>query len=772
MSCGGKFVWLFLLLLLSTCGTLENGDIIQARSPIPFFFSPGITDGIRDELLFTQVIPAIQDLRFQKYQIQIKDRSGRLLNSFDGGGSVLPPWDGSVLPPWDGRERNGEPVPEGFYECTLTVWNLLNVKIASFTIAAKVDNTPPRAELFTSYRQLSPNGDGHLDTILFSQKHSSEEDLWTGIIKRGNKAVANFRWHKHPGDLIWAGDTEDGSTASDGVYTYELSSVDKAGNAVLYAVDGITVEAKTEELRLSLGPEVFSPNQDGVRDVIKLSLEGQLPGRVSRWELRIIDQRGTELRSYDGRGSVPKAFEFDGNNSEGKTFEDGSYRGILAVVDDQEKSLEAASEFFIVDTTAPVAIVNTDYPLFSPDSDGRRDTITLRQTAEEGTVWRGELLDLFSKVLRTYTWENMATSFEWDGKDGAGRAVPDGIYAYRLSGRDEAGNSTTTVYDGLRVDTGVVSTAIKTTQRSFSPNGDGLFDTAYFTLSVEPEDGIREWRATVKDKKGQSVRVFTDPPGSPIPTRLIWDGTNGKRKMPDGSYAATVAIEYWKGAIAENSAEIVIDTTGPAVAIRVAAHKSPDTIAEFHLTADDPSGISQWSLQIFDPAGNILRRFSGKPPLPKVITWDGFSAAGKRVHSLNPCTFLLTVRDNVANITTQTGWITVGIVMEDHQEGEKIIVSGEPNGYIFDRIVSVAKIRPTETLRIEGHADIKPGVSEIQLVRESTQAAMVFLQALVERGISPDRLSLEGFGSARPIVPFDDRLNSWKNSRIEIILRK
>jgi outer membrane protein OmpA-like peptidoglycan-associated protein len=44
--------------------------------------------------------------------------------------------------------------------------------------------------------------------------------------------------------------------------------------------------------------------------------------------------------------------------------------------------------------------------------------------------------------------------------------------------------------------------------------------------------------------------------------------------------------------------------------------------------------------------------------------------------------------------------------------------------------------------------------------------------ALAGLGIAESRITTEGMGASRPIVPFSDLVNRWKDRRVEFILIK
>ena len=83
-------------------------------------------------------------------------------------------------------------------------------------------------------------------------------------------------------------------------------------------------------------------------------------------------------------------------------------------------------------------------------------------------------------------------------------------------------------------------------------------------------------------------------------------------------------------------------------------------------------------------------------------------------------------------------------------------------------------------VRLEGHAvminwdDKAKGEAEQQaiLIPLSKARAEAIEQALIERGITADRLVTDGVGAKDPVVPDSDFANRWKNRRVEFYLLK
>jgi len=98
----------------------------------------------------------------------------------------------------------------------------------------------------------------------------------------------------------------------------------------------------------------------------------------------------------------------------------------------------------------------------------------------------------------------------------------------------------------------------------------------------------------------------------------------------------------------------------------------------------------------------------------------------------------------------------------------------------IEEIVAMLKVFPRYRVRLEGHAvsvlyyDKEASEKEHKyvLIPLSQNRAAVIKQALVERGIAPERIETTGFGGDFPLVPFSDLEKRWVNRRVEFILHR
>ena len=84
----------------------------------------------------------------------------------------------------------------------------------------------------------------------------------------------------------------------------------------------------------------------------------------------------------------------------------------------------------------------------------------------------------------------------------------------------------------------------------------------------------------------------------------------------------------------------------------------------------------------------------------------------------------------------------------------------------LDRTAALLNARPELVARVEGHTDSQGPAAINQAL--SSQRAQAVLQALVERGVDPSRLTAVGVGSEKPIADNDTAEGRRQNRRVEI----
>ncbi|MEZ5126660.1 MAG: FlgD immunoglobulin-like domain containing protein [Thermoleophilia bacterium] len=244
----------------------------------------------------------------------------------------------------------------------------------------------------------------------------------------------------------------------------------------------------------------FSPNGDRSMDdtAVRFALT-----KVATWRVQVRDALGKVVMSETGKGWTASVTWSGIVN--GSAVKDGSYTAIVTASTSRGAAKPRKLKI-VVDTVAPkIVSVKTEQTRFSPNGDGQAETATVRFTPAEACSARVAVVDDNGKVVRRLSgWTKSSASShaqKWDGEIASGRAAPDGDYAFLVECRDVAGNvarHTAKIVLDRTVGFPVV------TPEAFSPNGDGVHDTA--TLGFEL---ARPATVTVTIKAGgKTVRTF------------------------------------------------------------------------------------------------------------------------------------------------------------------------------------------------------------------------------------------------------------------------
>jgi outer membrane protein OmpA-like peptidoglycan-associated protein len=400
------------------------------------------------------------------------------------------------------------------------------------------------------------------------------------------------------------------------------------------------------------------------------------------------------------------------------------------------------------------------------------------------------------------TWTGNTPTMVWNGSDDSGNIAANGSYTYVIESRDRGGNRVKKEITGIGVDSRPTPVYITASSPDFSPNGDGEKDTLTLTPYVELKEGIAEWSIEmIHPEKGVEKR-FTGS-GAP-PASLVWNGMGEYAPAADGQYRARFSAIYKKGNTPEASVDFALDTEPPEVTLSIGPEPfSPDNDGVddelyIDMEVEDTSDINSWKIEIIDPAGNIFTSYSGVGEPSRRIIWDGISDRGELVQSAEDYTLVMTIEDSLGNSRDYEKTIPVDVLVLREGNKLKIIISSiifAPNTADFSGVEEEKSLKNTKTLRrlaqifrkysryrihIEGYAVMihwdNPARAEKEQTEEliplSKARAEAVKDALVELGIDKNRITTEGLGGSRPLVPHSDEENRWKNRRVEFILVK
>ncbi|MBN2050050.1 MAG: OmpA family protein [Spirochaetales bacterium] len=634
-------------------GNLDNKPpVISITYEETTYISPN-HDGVQDEL----VVPIdIDDDRYVKeYNFVVKNENDEVVRtivnkeirdedvqfrtimarlSYVKTGIPIP---GEIR--WDGFSDGGVVVPDGTYTFQLDATDDNGNKGYSETYTVVVDNTPPALEITVPEAEeliFSPNEDGSKDTLPIQQT-GSDEDLWKGEIKTmDGKTVMAWLWENtSPPAFDWNGRDQEGQLLPDSVYQYLIEATDRAGNRTAGKLTNIIINTQETPISIYIDHSFFAPGMEGSRNTMVFTPQVPITTGVEQWKLEIRNTNNQVVKHFTGEKTLPEQITFDGKNDNGSSIQEGRYLGVLEVRYINGNRPRSETPVFTVDKTRPKAEVTVDQPaVFSPDGDGKRDTITIYQdTSTEGT-WTGLFTDSKGTTVRRYVWIDRADPvLVWDGYDSLGGVVPDGDYTYTLEAVDRALNRGSSSPVSLRIDTVPTPVALQHELEAFSPNGDSIKEQVVFTPRLEVTGGIQEYRFTITEE-GDEI-VWTTGGRSRVPETIRWDGfKNDGSKASDGMYRAEIQVVYEKGDTSTARSRLIeLDTRYPEAEIAVDLLLfSPDGDGRkdelvFNQTS---SNETLWSSEIRSEDGTVIRQLFWKGAL-EPFTWDGTDEAGNRV---------------------------------------------------------------------------------------------------------------------------------------------
>ena len=758
------------------------------------FFSPN-GDGVQDAVT---IIPSdlVPDGLIEAV-LEVLDQQGAVRRTE----RATPPLPPSVK--FDGKDQGGAALPDGSYTIRVTAAYENGTVATSKTQQIVLDTKPAQIQITASTPIISPNEDGNKDDVTFTLL-GGKEGRWKGIIsdEAGNILFSYDHEGSIPETLYFDGMGLDGKPIPDGRYVLFIEGRDRAGN--LGKSNRFVLEVDTRPTTLGVGTDLaaFSPNGDGVKDRIAIRPILHQGRETEAYRIHIKNREGRGVRTIEEARAVPPEIYWDGKDDEGKIVSDGLYTAELEVSYRNGNRPKAISTPFEVDTLYPEATVQIAEKEIKAAPNGTVKPIAVAQQTSEEPSWVGEFVSASTgQVAFQQSWSGKAASFAWKGEGSGGKPVPDGVYLYRLTGEDRAGNRRTFEVKDLRVSWLRPEVKVVPQLEVFSPNGDGVKDTLALDLSTTVTESIVGYRLELL-QEGKQVAVWEER--GALPSNVVWDGKDPEgRVVPDGTYTVRLAVQYEGGEVsADAPIPLRVDTTPPQVTLELAPIPfSPDQdgradTLKVEIGVKDESGIESWSFKVLDPNGREFQALEGKGTPPASVEWDGYSKTGDLLQAATEYPLQFVVTDGVGNAAK--GFVTILVDVLVYREGgkDKIRVANvqfapwttdylkwnleiaKTNVASIDQVAAMLKVFPQYRVRLEGHAvsvlyyDKKASAREhtYVLIPLSQNRAKVVKEALVQRGIAPERIETEGYGGSSPLVPFSDLQKRWINRRVEFIL--
>ncbi|MGQ9842734.1 MAG: T9SS type B sorting domain-containing protein [Spirochaetota bacterium] len=571
-----------------------------------------------------------------------------------------------------------------------------------------------------------------------------------------------------------------------------------------------TLDKEPPRISIKSNERYISPNADGMKDFTIFTLSVSDASKIGGWRLQIRNEAGAVVKEYrisdrdmeesltlksfiqkiwtpKESAMVPETIFWDGTDTNGNVLPDGSYVYAFMAWDQRDNISPEITGVITVDTTAPAIELICDDRFFSPNNDGRKDTLLIEQTVktESTDEWQAMLVDKTGKVVKKYQWHgaDIPHKIIWDGKDDAGNDAPEGLYTYQIKCTDFAGNKASGAVREISLTRQFQTTDITASMEYFSYL---LHTQITFTPIVSDTKDLTKWQFVVLN---QNDDVVYQTQGTVVPKTILWDCKTAKgEKLKDGVYRYQFSLEYLSGNNPKSfEKSFVIDSTPPKVNISYEPKLfSPDGDGENDIltikpTIEDNHSIKNWELSIYAPAGYIFKTFKGSD-VPQELKWDGLGANNELVESAADYFIELTASDKTGNSAkTKRVKLPIDVLVMVTERGLKIRISNIEFAFdsskltgkafpILNRVVEILNKYERYNVLIEGHTD-DIGEEQYNLKLSEGRAKSV-LDYLVSKGIDKKRLASRGMGETSPFLPNTSVENKRRNRRVEFLLIK
>ena len=290
------------------------------------YISPN-NDGVQDAL---EIPLRISDKRYvQGWSLVIMDENKNVVRTIENKVSLpeklgfktsfkqlITPKHGVEIPSsvtWNGTMDNGELAPDGTYYYYVTATDDNGNKGQTKDFKVVIDTVPPEVEIAQTADKIF--GEGAKSSFKVRQS-GSKEDLWVGtFLSADGKTVRTYEWkNSEPLEFSWKGTDDLDAQLPDGVYSYDITATDRAGNkAAKTGISNIIYSAEKPATNIYLASSrYFSPSTDSAYKDVKFDITIPVPeeksgNKLVEWALTVEDKAGKAVRVYNqsNTGSVP-----------------------------------------------------------------------------------------------------------------------------------------------------------------------------------------------------------------------------------------------------------------------------------------------------------------------------------------------------------------------------------------------------------------------------------------------------------------------------------
>jgi len=239
-----------------------------------------------------------------KWESGIYDSEDKLVRTFA-------PQSGKPQPQiWDGKTDSGTVAPDGVYTYKITATD--KAQNTGFAVMSNivVDTKSSGAILTASTDAIAPKTGQDAELVRFTDRLNRTDgiDSWKLEIKNDKKDIVKIyqgSGSRPPENIGWNGLSDNGSIR-EGMVFPELTVNYHDGRTASAKSTPIMIDSSGPVLELSSSPELFSPDNDGVNDVLSIRLKTKDLSNITRWSLDIYEP---DMENGTNPGNLFKHFE-------------------------------------------------------------------------------------------------------------------------------------------------------------------------------------------------------------------------------------------------------------------------------------------------------------------------------------------------------------------------------------------------------------------------------------------------------------------------------
>ncbi len=592
---------------------------------------------------------------------------------------------------WDGLDTSGNRVPDGNYSYVLKATDANGNVGTTKAGTVIVDTVVPVVVAKPNLTLFSPNGDGSKDTLVFevSTSNLQKGDKVSAVVKneKGNVVRSYHYEDQAPQQVEWNGKDDNGNPVAEGTYSVDFQVQDAAGNVTEQKIADIRMITNYQKVKLKTSATAFSPNHDGVNDNISFDTSVSDQTGLETWKLIISDASGKPIKTFKGNKELPATIVWDGLDDNGKLVADGDYTYDLSLEFDSGNHPKTDKQTIHVDHTAMEVKVKPEYLSFSPNGDGKQDSLKFKHQL------KGEPKDVIQISIENSSgnpvFYNKLTKaefdkqypdgvVEWKGLDKNLKPLSEGKYTYVLETEDAVGNRSRFEQDNIVLKTGLEKVSVTPSLTALSPNGDGANDTLTFECSATSTEGLTSFDLSILNVSKQTVKSFKS---QTFQNKIKWDGKDNTGKiLPDGNYTCRLKLKYNFGDEPISKPRmLVVDTVAPKVKLfanTLAFSPNGDGRKETVTFTNQIKGENsdRYAVLLTDSKNRVVRKYSFKGNVPKTLSWGGYDAEGNAV-SEGSYFYRVVAQDNAKNRTD----VKVGPIRLVHSfEKQSFVSDGKP----------------------------------------------------------------------------------------------